>query len=322
MSKQMTFRRHDTVLSRRSRWIIWLLRMLVRPLLGFMVSGSMRRMASGQAKVAGARFNSRESLPQDYRLLGSPGKNVPSHILGELDTGKPVLLWVHGGAFVLPLMPDAHLRFLNRLCLDLGAAAVAPDYRIAPLCPYPQGLDDCEHAYGALLEMGYPASKIIIGGESAGGNLALGLLQRIRRRGWPMPACAVPVAAVTDMGRIHNPPSRTENLKRDALLPLVALTRIVEWYVGELDHSDPELSPIHADCTGFPPLFLVASEHEVLRDDSVLFARVAAEQGVDTRLELWSRLPHAFPLLEHWLPEAADARRAITEFMMHHIAGE
>lgn len=319
MSKQVEFRRHETVLSRRSWWIIWLLKRVVRPLLAFMVSGSMKRMASGQARVAGAKFNGRGSLPQDYRMLGRAGQNVPSYILGELDIQRPVLLWVHGGAFVLPLMPDTHLRFLNRLCLDLGAAAVAPDYRIAPLCPYPQGLDDCERTYGALLAMGFPASKIIVGGESAGGNLVLGLLQRIRRQGWPMPACAVPIAAATDLERIHNPPSRTENLKRDALLPLVALTRIVEWYVGELDHSDPELSPIHADCTGFPPMFLIASEHEVLRDDSVLFAQVAAEQGVDVRLELWTHLPHAFPLLEHWLPEAGDARRAITEFMRQHM---
>ncbi|SDX10892.1 alpha/beta hydrolase [Marinobacter mobilis] len=319
MSKQAKFQRHETVLSRRSRWVLRLIRWVFRPLMRFMVSGSMRRMAAGQARVAGAKYRDPRSLPQDYRILGGPGKSVPSYILGDIDHTGPVILWVHGGAFVLPLMPDAHLRFLNRLCLELGASAVAPDYRIAPLCPYPQGLDDCERAYGALLDRGIPASRIILGGESAGGNLALGLLQRIRRRGWPMPACAVPVAPVTDLSRIHNPPSRTENLKRDAMLPMLALTRIVEWYVGELDHSDPELSPIHADCAGFPPLLLIASEHEVLRDDSVLFAQVAAEQGVDTRLELWTHLPHAFPLLEHWFPEAAESRQTITAFMKEHL---
>ncbi|SFM18942.1 alpha/beta hydrolase [Marinobacter zhejiangensis] len=320
MNKQVQFRRHETVLSRRSRWVLRLIRLIIRPMIRFMVSGSMRRMAAGQARVAGAKFTSKHAQEQDYRMIGAPGKSVPSYILGNLDNSRPVILWLHGGAFVLPLMPDAHLRFLNRLCQDLGAAAVAPDYRIAPLCPYPQGLDDCERAYGALLDLGVPASRIVLGGESAGGNLVLGLLQRIRRKGWPMPCCAVPVAAVTDMGRIHNPPSRTENLKRDAMLPMLALTRIVEWYVGAQDHSDPELSPIHADCSGFPPLLLVASQHEVLRDDSVMFARVAAEQGVKTRLEMWTHMPHAFPLLEHWFPEATPARVMITEFMKEHIA--
>src|SRR3546814_6272353 len=66
-------------------------------------------------------------------------------------------------------------------------------------------------------------------------------------------------------------------------------------YAGGHDASDPELSPLYADCRGFPPMYLLASDSEVLLDDTVLFARRAKAAGVDVRFEIWPVLPHAFP---------------------------
>src|SRR3546814_5884345 len=86
------------------------------------------------------------------------------------------------------------VRMVDRLCRELDAVGFVPDYRLAPFNRFPAALDDCERAYKAVLDLGFAPSRIVLAGESAGGNLVLGLLQQIRKRGWPMPACAMPVS--------------------------------------------------------------------------------------------------------------------------------
>jgi acetyl esterase/lipase len=204
------------------------------------------------------------------------------------------------------------------MCHDLDAVGFMADYRLAPFNKFPAALDDCERAYRALLERGFKPERIAIAGESAGGALVLGVLQRIRKAGLPMPACAIPISPVTEMGRLHAPPSRAHKRKSDPLLPIAALQRVDEMYAGDWDASDPELSPLYADLTGFPPLFLMASDNEVLRDDTVLFAQRAQEAGLSVKLEVWPILPHAFPLFVRWMPEARQAIADIVAFIKAH----
>jgi epsilon-lactone hydrolase len=144
------------------------------------------------------------------------------------------------------------------------------------------------------------------------------VLQRIRKAGLPMPACAIPISPVTEMGRLHAPPSRAFRRHSDPLLPIAALQRVDEMYAGDWDASDPELSPLYADLTGFPPLFLLASDGEVLRDDTVLFAQRAREAGLSVKLDIWPILPHAFPLFVRWMPEARIALDDMVGYIREH----
>lgn len=210
-------------LSLRSRLIIWVLRWILRPWTTHIFRGGVERIAAAQLKLASRPFRPRKGMSLHYRMLGAVEEPIAGHVLGQLTPERPVVLWLHGGAFVMPAIQDLHLAFLERLCTDIDADGFLPDYRLAPACPFPAGLDDCERAYGALLSAGIEPGRIVIGGESAGGNLALGLLQRIRNRGWPMPACAVAVAPATELARLHGPRSRGGNAARDALLPMAAL---------------------------------------------------------------------------------------------------
>lgn len=300
----------------RSRFVVWLMRRLLRPWLAWVVRGPLERIARMQLLVSSRACRDTSGLPIEYRVVG----RVPGHVMGNLaDTGKPVILYIHGGAFILPAAPDAHARLLGKLCRELDAVGFLVDYRLAPASKFPAALDDCERAYRALLDLGFQASRIVLAGESAGGNLVLGLIQRIRKHGWPMPACAVPISPGTEMGRLHGPRSRTSRMKRDPILPVTTLHRVSEFYIGTWDTSDPELSPLYADLKGFPPLYLLASDNEVLRDDTVMFAQRAREAGVVIQMDIWPILPHAFPVLEQWLPEAALARKDIVDFIRQHI---
>ena len=315
-TEEAEIRLKPVTISAGSRFKLWLMRRLLRPLTRWMIVGSDQRIARVQLSLAGRVCRNSYGLAVDYRVIG----RCPGHFVGGAhDPRRRVLLWLHGGAFVMPAVPDVHVRTVARMCRQLDAVGFLPDYRLAPFNKFPAALDDCERAYRGLLELGYAPQRIVIGGESAGGNLLLGVLQRIRKAGLPMPACAVPVSPGTEMGRVHAPPSRTLRMKQDPILPLDALARVGEMYAGGMDTSDPEISPLYADCTGFPPLYLLASDNEVLLDDTVMFARSAKAYGVDVRFEVWPLLPHAFPLFEAWFPEVAQAREDMVAFMRQHL---
>ena len=305
-------------ISLRSRFLLFLLfRCILKPLIWLFAGNSVTSILRTQMRIAGRLPKSSHGLPVDYHIINS----VPGPFVGDLgSTAKTMVLYLHGGGFLIPAAPIAHLRFLAKLCRKLDAVGFLPDYRLAPLHKYPAALDDCERAYRGLLAMGYPAHRIALAGESAGGNLVLGLLQRIRKAGLPMPTCAVPISPVTEMVRGYAPPSRIRNAGRDPMFPSGPLAQVLRLYVGdEADGTDPELSPLYADYTGFPPLYFLVGESEVLLDDSVLAARQARTAGVDVRLDVWPVLPHAFPLFANLFHEARQSHEDIATFMRQHL---
>ena len=119
---------------------------------------------------------------------------------------------------------------------------------------------------------------------------------------------------------MHAPPSRGRNAKLDALVPLSFAYRMTKWYVGGQDASDPEISPLYADYSAFPPLYFIASEREGLLDDSILAVQQARQAGVETQLDVWPVLPHAFVIFESMFAEAPQAREDIGAFIRKHAA--
>lgn len=236
----------------------------------------------------------------------------------EKNNARRLILYLHGGGFFMR-PASAHVAFLQRLCADTEAAGIMPDYRLTPEHPFPQGIDDCMHAYQTLLARGVPASAMVIAGESAGGTLVLSLLMRLRDAGLPLPAGAVLISAATDLAGVGLHDSYIENGARDALVPPEALPRIVNAYAAGRYLSDPQISPLRGDFIGLPPLHFVASNDEVLRDDSALAVAKARLAGVAVEFKLWRGLMHAFPLF-HRLPEAKTACTDIARFVCKHTA--
>lgn len=303
----------------RSRIMIWVMRWILRPWVAWLVRGSSVRIARVQLMLSRRLCRDSSGLPLDYRVVG----RVPGHVLGDLaDTHRTAILYLHGGAFLLPAVPEVHVHMVSRLCRELDAVGFVPDYRLSPFNKFPAALDDCERAYRALLDLGFAPQRIVIAGESAGGTLTLGVLQRIRKHGWPMPACALPISPGTELGRIHAPPARALKMKNDPILPLSALVRVDGFYGGGWDTSDPEFSPLYMDCHGLPPLYFLTTDNEVVMDDAILLARRAHEQGVNVRLDVWQKLPHAFPLFGRFFPEARASLVDMAAFMREHVDPE
>lgn len=317
MTPNLAYKRRDIAISGRSRLMILMLRFCLKPMMRWFVRGHPKRIAKSQLTIAKRPCDNTAGLAQDYRIIGG----VPGPTVGAIHQSKsPVILWLHGGGFLVPAAPMVHLRLLALLCRDLDASGFLPDYRLAPFNTFPAALDDAEKAYRGLLNEGIAPERIVLGGDSAGGHLALGLLQRIRQAGLGMPRCATLLSPVTEMGRLHAPPARARNASRDAMIPISSFHRVDAMFGDQHDAADPELSPLYADYSGFPPLLFMVGEDEALRDDSVLAARQAEAAGVDAKLDVWPNLPHAFPLFEKLFPETRQAREELAGFMRAYLS--
>jgi acetyl esterase/lipase len=307
----------DIAISRRTRISLWFMKLFAKRMLARMGRFSPEKITKMQLRVASMKCKDDAGIAIHYDIVGKQ----PGHVFGSLHgAGRQVILWLHGGAFSLPAAPAMHLSMVANICRQLDVDAFMPDYRLTPANPYPAALNDCEQAYRELLDMGYNAADIALGGDSAGGNLLLALLQRIRKANLPMPACAVPVSPVTELSRVHGLPSRYKVRHSDPLLPAHAMQRMCSEYAGAYDSADPEISPVYMDCDGLPPLFFLASSNEILVDDTVFLARRTSAAGIDTRCHIWPMLPHAFPLFADIFPEAIAARSDIANFIGQHLA--
>ncbi|MEX1664233.1 alpha/beta hydrolase [Zhongshania arctica] len=233
------------------------------------------------------------------------------------------VLYVHGGAFICGVF-STYANICGQLAKRLNARVFWVDYRLAPEMPYPAPLDDVFNAYSALAT-DYPKQPLAIIGDSAGGNLALGTLLRVRDTvasgecdsSLRLPACVVAMSPITDFA--SELPSRKANAKSDCVLTPQIIQFAGEMYLNGHDPRDPYVSPVYGVLQGLPPIMMAVSDIEAMRDDVYRFAHCARKEGV--RVEILSRddVPHAWPVLYSILPEARKDIAEISRFMRTHL---
>jgi acetyl esterase/lipase len=230
------------------------------------------------------------------------------------------LLWIHGGGWVACHPVD--YRHVNEvLARETGAAVLAIDYRLAPEHPYPAGLDDCVAALAWLGSNGPmgagPARSLWVAGDSAGGNLALALLLRLKAKGDAMPAAVATLGAVTDMTAAS--PSMTSRAALDPMVSQAGLVRMAKLYVRDgTALTEPCVSPLYGDLAGLPPIRMHAGDREVLLDDTLRFAERARAAGVAVEAKVWPEMIHVFEGFCHMLPEGQASLAEIATFLKAH----
>lgn len=234
------------------------------------------------------------------------------------------VLYLHGGAFVSGRFP-MYASLCGQLASRLNARVFWIDYRLAPEMPYPAALDDACHSCNALAA-GYPDDPLAIMGDSAGGNLTLATLLRLRdmaNADGPgasprMPACAVAISPGADM--VGDAPSRRANAASDAMLTPGMIEMATALYLAGHDPRDPYVSPVYGDYSGLPPLMLTVSESEALRDDAYRVAHRARLTGISVSLHTRWNMPHVWPVFYSVLPEARQDVAEIAAFMRRHLS--
>lgn len=239
----------------------------------------------------GARF-------RDIRIAGVPATEV-----NAAETG-PLILYLHGGGYIFG-SPRTHRAMLAALSAQTGAPALLPDYRKAPEHAFPAALDDAVAVYRQVM---HRPGGVILGGDSAGGGLALTLMAEVLRQDLPLPLGLFAFSPLTDM--TYSGASLRENAERDAVLPAGRTGDITEMYLQGADPRDPRASPLFAAFTGAPPIWLTASDSEILRDDTLRMTARLRALGVNVTVVMEPDLPHVWPIFHNILPEA---RRTLSD---------
>ncbi|MGH6719986.1 MAG: alpha/beta hydrolase, partial [Alphaproteobacteria bacterium] len=230
------------------------------------------------------------------------------------------LLWCHGGGWIA-CRPADYRNITSTLAQETGAAVLAIDYRLAPEHPYPAGLDDGVAAYRWLRANGPggpgAARSLWVAGDSAGGNLTLALLLRLKAAAEPQPNAAATLGAATDLTGAS--PSMTTRAALDPMVSLDGLRTLARLYVmGAAALTDPFVSPLYGELAGLPPLRMHAGEREVLVDDTLRFAERARAAGVHVEAKVWPEMIHVFEGFCHVLPEGRQSLAEIGAFLRAH----
>ncbi len=227
------------------------------------------------------------------------------------------ILYIHGGAWFMG-SANTHRAFVSRLAYASRIRALFVNYRLAPEFPFPAGLEDCLSAYEWLIQTGIPPQRIVVAGDSAGGNLALALLLALRKAGKPLPAGAVALSPATDLAFTGD--SVHTRLKVDPIFASGGPTTIIQDYITNHDARDPLISPLYADLHGLPPLLIHVGDHEILLDDSTRFGEKATAAGVQAVTVVWPEMFHVFQLFVPFIPEANRAVEQIASFIRSILA--
>ena len=298
--------------SRRLAALSYLLRVIAKPRVARLVGPADARRDFDRA----ARWLFRAppyALWLDGNISVPEGRDLPVTRIScsqTVDRSK-VILFLHGGAYVAG-SPSTHRKMLARLSKLAGVPVLAPEYRLAPEHPFPAALEDARAAWDHLYAVGYDPEDIVIGGDSAGGGLALALLADLCAKGTP-PAALFAFSPWTDLAGTGR--SLTENAEADALLPAMRLAEVAQMYLHGHSALDPAASPLLAEFPSPPPICLQYAETEILRDDVLRMAGRLRAFGAEVRLESWPDAPHVWHLFDGWVPEARDALTRVAAFV-------
>jgi epsilon-lactone hydrolase len=230
---------------------------------------------------------------------------------------QKVMLYLHGGGYVVGSI-DGYRMMCGQMADQLKLPLLVPEYRLAPEHPFPAAIEDAQKAYRWLLEQGHSAENIILGGDSAGGGLALATGLSLRENSLPLPGAIICISPWADLACESQ--SHTHNAQAELMLNTETLKMWGLKYAGEESLQGPLISPVHADFHDFPPLLIQVGSDEILLDDARMVAQKARTAGVDVTLTIWEGLWHVWHIFGELVPESKRALEEIGRFIELHSA--
>ncbi len=228
------------------------------------------------------------------------------HITPEGTENSGLLLYIHGGGFTIG-SPKTHRALAAHIAQSAGLHALCQRYPLAPEHPYPAAADAVFEAYRAMAEAG--ETPVAIGGDSAGGNLALLTMQRARDAGLPLPKAMVLLAPIADLS--DDLEARFASAENECLIPAAWARQIEIAYLRDTDPTNPSVSPLLGDLTGLPPTLIHAADGEALSHD----AKALAARMDNVTLDLWPGLPHVWHLKAGVAPAATQSCAELGAFI-------
>ncbi|WP_395607228.1 alpha/beta hydrolase [Pseudomonas sp. B22129] len=238
-------------------------------------------------------------------------ENATVHVATPPEGSDFAYIDLHGGALVFGGGENCRIAAGKQADLH-NVIGYGVDYRMPPDHPYPAALDDCMAIYRHVLKRHAP-NHIVIGGRSAGGNLAAAMVLRARDEGLPLPAALVLLSPEVDLTESGD--SFQVNRTVDVVLPgsLMGANRL---YAAGADLSYPYLSPLFGDLTGFPPTFLQSGTRDLFLSNTVRMHRALRQAKVPAQLHVFEAMPHGGFM---GAPEDAELMAEVAQFVREQL---
>lgn len=229
----------------------------------------------------------------NYREISIDGMYAEWISVNRAHMKKYVILHCHGGGYSTG--SSLYARTLtSKLADSTSMDVLCFDYRLAPENPYPAATEDAMKVWNYLMLLGYGARDVIVTGDSAGGNLALSLILRLKQEERLLPRGIVLMSPWTDL----TSSGKSFQLKADMdpVLDSAYIQRMIEAYAKGLDLKDPYISPLYGNFEGFPPTYIQVGENEILLSDSQRLHQVFVDANVSVKMDVYPNMWHVFQM--------------------------
>ncbi|MBJ90128.1 MAG: alpha/beta hydrolase [Woeseia sp.] len=277
----------------------------------------------GRKSVAAARrdFERRMSLlptARDVRLEREQiaGVDCEWHVPKGCD-GSPLIYYLHGGGFVVG-GPSTHRRLVSHIASEAKMRAIVPDYRLSPENPFPAALDDSLKVWRGLRSRGEDSMRMVIGGDSAGGNLSVGTILSLRDAGEELPKACFLMSPWLDLAGEGE--SYETRLTDDPWFRPEQMKAVAARYCGASELRKPLVSPVYADMAGFPSTLIQVGNDEILLSDSKRLADNIDTSGGHVELNIYPKMWHVFQYFIGQMPESREALSEISQFLSLQVA--
>ncbi|MDQ0221842.1 alpha/beta hydrolase [Streptococcus moroccensis] len=228
-----------------------------------------------------------------------------------------LLFYIHGGGFTTGSAAERR-EIVEFLVTKFGYHCFSIDYNLSPEHKWPRHLDDVLEAYLYLHERGVDVSKMVVAGESAGATLALSLLLKLKELNLCMPKAVLAFSPCTNQA--DGFPSHREKAKTDYMLGDTVNSKLQKQAIFGDNWNDltylrsPLISPFYGDYDSLPPIFLSASDNEVLYDDSVELYQKLKQRKHKVEIDIQHNVFHAYPMFPK-IPEARKTLKKAFDFV-------
>lgn len=229
----------------------------------------------------------------NYREISIDGMYAEWISVNRAHMKKYVILHCHGGGYSTG--SSLYARTLtSKLAESTSMDVLCFDYRLAPENPYPAATEDAMKVWNYLMLLGYGARDVIVTGDSAGGNLALSLILKLKQEERLLPRGIVLMSPWTDL----TSSGKSFQMKADVdpVLDSAYIQRMIEAYAGGLDLKNPFISPLYGDFEGFPPTYIQVGENEILLSDSKRLHQTFVDANVSVKMDIYPNMWHVFQM--------------------------
>ena len=263
---------------------------LIRKVHGMIDNPDIEKHRHSQDQVGALFGNAKDIQIREFQIKDREAEWVS---VTRAHMKKYVILYCHGGGYSTGSRLYARTR-TTKLAETTSMDVLAFDYRLAPEHPYPAACEDAMKAWDYLMLLGYGARDVIVAGDSAGGNLALSLVLKLKEEQRLLPSGLVLLSPWTDLtasGKTH-----TTRALVDPVLDADYLRKMTENYAAGRELTDPFISPLFGDFEGFPPTYIQVGDNEMLLSDSTMLHKKLVAANVSAKIDVFKGMWHVFQM--------------------------